>query len=563
MEGMDESFDFVVVGSGGGSMCAGLVMREAGKSVAILEKTDLIGGSTARSGGVMWIPNNPFMRADGVHDSYDQALTYMNATAGQSENAPGSTAERRSTYVSKAPEMVRFLVDQGIKLRRMAYWPDYYDERPGGSAAGRTVVAELFNAAELGAWRTKLRPNWVPLPGTLEELFALPFIKRSWKSRYAALRVGIRSAAARLTGKHWVPAGAALQGRMLKRAIETGVEIRLNSGVSSLIVEEGVVTGVVTTRGGQNWKIGAKLGVLINAGGFAHNQELRDRFIPGTSARWTAASPGDTGEMLLELMRLGAATGQLDERVGNQMVIPPGQENENGDGLVYAAVSSQMDIAKPHSILVDQTGIRYMNECGSYMAFCQNMFKRNEDVPAVPSWWIVDDTYMQTYMFCGTLPGSAKPQAWYDSGFLKKADTIDELAGLCGMEPQALRSTIDRFNAEAEFGRDPEFHRGARKYDNWLGDPFHQPSKTLGPISRGPFYAAHVTPGDVGTFGGVVTDVYGRVLRTDGQPIPGLYATGNTTASVMGRYYPGAGSSIGPAFTWGYVAARHAASLTD
>jgi 3-oxosteroid 1-dehydrogenase len=560
---MDEEFDFVVVGSGGGSMCAGLFMRTAGKSVVILEKTELVGGTTAKAGGVMWIPNNRFMAQDQVEDSFERAMTYMDATAGQSLDAPGASPERRRAYVSQAPEMIDFLVGQGVKLRRIKYYPDYYDDRPGGSVEGRTVVAELFNASELGPWAKKLRPNFLPLPATLDEFFALGNVSRSWKGKATALKVGLRIALAKLTGKQWVTAGAALQGRMLQAALKAGVDIRTDSGVTSLVVEDGAVKGVVTTKDGRPWTIGARNGVLINAGGFSQNQAMRDRYTPGTSVKWTATSPGDTGEMLVELMRIGAVTAQMNERVGNQMSIPPGRENNDGQGVPLVAISGQGNFAKPHAIIVDQSGVRYMNEGGSYMEFCQNMLKRNETVPAVPSWWIVDEQYMRTYMVGGTMAGSPKPKQWYDSGYLKRADTVEDLARLCDIEPASLRGTLDRFNADVAQGRDTQFHRGDRAYDNWLGDPFNRPSESLGDISQGPFYAAPVVPGDVGTYGGVVTDENARVLREDGSPIPGLYATGVTTASVMGRYYPGAGSSIGPSFTWGYVAAKHAANAQN
>jgi len=222
-----------------------------------------------------------------------------------------------------------------------------------------------------------------------------------------------------------------------------------------------------------------------------------------------------------------------------------------------------MDLAKPHAILVDQSGVRYMNEGGSYMEFCMNMRRRHLTVPAIPSWWIMDARFMKTYMFCGTLPASKKPQEWYDSGWLKKAGTIEDLAGLCALDPAVVKATVDGFNAAVRAGRDKEFHRGDRAYDRWLGDPFHRPSATLGTIETAPFYAVPMVPGDVGTYGGVVTDTNARVLREDGTPIEGLYATGTTTASVMGRYYPGAGASLGPSFTWGFVAAKHAANADN
>jgi 3-oxosteroid 1-dehydrogenase len=267
------------------------------------------------------------------------------------------------------------------------------------------------------------------------------------------------------------------------------------------------------------------------------------------------ATPGDTGEMIEEMMRHGAAIAQMEERVGNQQTLPPGAEESEAKPGVQAMTAS------PHCILVDQTGVRYMNEGGSYMEYCKRMLERNKTVPAVPSWAIFDSQYLRKYMLAGTLPGSKKPQQWYDSGYLRNADTIESLARQINVDPGRLKSTVERFNVFVARNHDDDFHRGERAYDRWLGDPFHQPSQTLGTIDEGPFYAVPVVPGDVGTYGGVVTDENARVLRQDGSVIPGLYATGVSTASVMGRSYPGAGSSVGPSFTWGYVAAKHAANI--
>jgi len=560
----DEVFDFVVVGSGGGSMCAGLVMRSLGKSVVVLEKAPRIGGTTSRSGGVMWIPNNPFMKQEGVEDSYEKAMQYMEATAGQSLDAPGTTKERRSAYVTEGPKMIDFLVSQGIKLMRCPSWPDYYDDRPGGSVPGRTVIAELFDTNELGEWRDRLEPNFMVIPAYHFEGFEIALMKSSWKGKAAMFKVGLRIVLAKLTGKCWTSAGGALQGRMMLASLKAGVDLRVNSAVKSFITENGAVKGVVVEKDGKPWRIGSRNGVLVNAGGFSHNQAMRDKYQPGTSARWSAATPGSTGEMILEMETLGAQLGQMEEMVGNQMSIPPGRENPpGGDGIDLSTVGGQMNITKPHSIVVDQSGRRYMNEAGSYMEFCQNLLKRNQTVPALPSWWIVDQQYMDRYMYTGTMPGSKKPQEWYDSGFLKRADTIEGLAGELGIDPAALRQTVDRFNEGARKGGDPEFKRGARAYDNWLGDFHRDGSHTLGPIEEGPFYAAPVVPGDVGTYGGVVTDVNARVLRADGSVIEGLYATGISTASVMGRIYPGAGASVGPSFVWGYIAAKHAANASN
>lgn len=557
MTHFDEESDFVVVGSGGGSMCAALLLRAAGKSVVVLEKTPLIGGTTARSGGVMWIPNNRFMKRDGIADSLEQAKTYLDDIVGDNNDTPGATAERREAYLIEAPRMVDFLVDRGIKLNRVSYWPDYYDDRPGGSEQGRTVVAELFDINELGEWKSRLRPNFLSMMSTLDEMLKLRFIKQSWESKRIAVRMVLRTIGAKLTGKHYVTAGAALQGRMLQASLKCGVEFRTDSTVSELIVEDGAVRGVVTLKGGQPHRMGARLGVLINAGGFARNQAMRDKYQPGTRTEWSQTGEGDTGEMILEMMRHGAAIAQMEEMVGNQVAIPPGMEDVVLKPVVQGVT------AAPHAILVDQSGLRYMNEAGSYMAYCKGMLERHRVVPAVPSWGIMDEQFMRKYMLAGTMPGSKKPARWFEQGFLKKADNIENLAAMIRMEPAVLRGTIERFNGFAARGHDDDFQRGERAYDRWLGDRFHPANASLGAISQGPFYAMEVFPGDVGTYGGVVTDSNARVLREDGSVIAGLYATGISTASVMGRVYPGAGASVGPSFVWGYVAAQHAIRQCD
>jgi len=552
MSNFEETFDFVVVGSGGGSMCAALVMREAGKSVLILEKTSLVGGTTARSGGVMWIPNNPIMKRHGIEDSPEKAMAYLDNIVGDHADAPAATRARRQAYVTEAPRMVDFLLGQGIRLTRVSSWPDYYDERPGGSVPGRTVVAEMFDANLLGPWKNKLRPGFLPAPAMLEEFMRLARLHQSWSAKLLALRVGLRIIAAKLTGKHWLSAGTALQGQMLHVALQTGVEIRTEMPVHELIEAAGQVTGVITVKDGQPWRVGARHGVLVNAGGFAHNQRMRDIYQPGTSAKWTNAAPGDTGEMIEEMMRLGAAVGQMEEMVGYQTTLAPGTENNDVKPPVQSLT------AAPHAILVDQSGVRYMNEGGSYMAYCKGMLERNKSVPAVPSWAVFDSQYIRTYMLAGTRPGRKKPKSWYDEGYLREAATIEELAHRISVEPVALKATIERFNVFVAGNKDDDFHRGDRAYDRWLGDPFHKPSQTLGTIAQPPFYAVPVVPGDVSTFGGVMTDEHARVLRTDSSVIPGLYACGTSSASMMGRAYPGAGSSIGPSFVWGFVAAKHA-----
>jgi 3-oxosteroid 1-dehydrogenase len=500
----------------------------------------------------MWIPNNPFMKRDGVADSPELAMAYLDAAIGEDATALGATRARRRAYIDEAPRMLQFLIDQGVKLTRAAYWPDYYDELPGGCVAGRTVLAQLFNVNELGPWSDKLQPNFMPYPAMLPDIMKMQYIQRSWKIKVLAAKMVIRGALAKLTGKRWVTAGGALQGRMLQAALKQNVDIRLSSPVQELIIDNGAAKGVLTVKDGKPWRVAARLGVLVNAGGFSHNQTMRDQYQPGSSSQRSMAIKGDLGEMIEEMMRHGAAIAQMEEVVGNQQTIPPGAE------VHELKPGAQSTTAKPHAILVDQSGVRYMNEGGSYMAYCKAMYERHKSVPAIPSWAILDSQFFRKYMLAGTFPGTAKPQSWYDKGYLRKADSIEALATELKINPATLKATVERYNGFVANRKDLDFGRGVRAYDHFLGDPFNDPPGTFGAITEGPFYAVPVHPGDVGTYGGVVTDECARVLRQDGSVIAGLYATGISTASVMGRCYAGAGCSIGPSFTFGYLAAKHA-----
>lgn len=548
----DETFDWVVVGSGAGSFASALVMRTAGKSVLILEKTSLVGGTTAKSGGVMWIPCNRFLRADDPDETPEKAITYLDAVCGDSASTPGTSREKRRAYVSEAPRMIDFLVDQGIALERGAkFWPDYYDDMPGGCRTSRTVVARYFDKKALGPeWSAKLRPGFAEVPARLEDGMRKDYWRKNLRIALANLGIGLRMGLAKITGAQWVTAGAALQGRMLQAALKAGVDIRTDAGVRELIVEDGAVVGVITDSGA----IRARLGVLVNAGGFAQNQAMRDAHMPGTRAEWSNTPEGDTGDLHREMARIGAQLAQMDQMVGYQLTPMPGWDRG------YVKPPAQGLTGKPHCILVDQSGVRYMNEGGSYELYCQTMLERNASVPAIPSWAIFDGQYAEAYPI-GGVKMSKYYAMWKDSGFLKEAATPEALAALIDVPPAALRATLDRWNGFVDAGEDADFHRGARQYDQWLGDPFHRPNPALGRIDRAPYYAVPVVPGDVSTYGGAVVDANGRVQRADGSVIAGLYACGVSTASIMGGVYPGAGASIGPSMTFGFIAARHAAGL--
>ena len=560
MADFDETFDWVVVGSGGGSMSSALQMRRIGKSVVILEKTAFVGGTTCKSGGVMWVPNNRFMAQDGEQDSPEAAETYLAALQVLDGNpAPGSTPQKHRAYATQASRMIDFLVGEGVELQRgHHFWPDYYDELPGGCKTTRTVVAKPFNLKELGPWESKLRKGFVEVNATLSEGMQIGHMRTHKGAKKILLKVALRTIRDKLTGKRMTTAGACLQGRMLKASLAAGVDVRVNSGVDELVIEDGRVTGVVTTKDGKPWRIGARLGVLLNAGGFAKNQEMRDRYIPNTRAEWSQVPEGDTGDMHRVVERHGGVLAQMDQMVGFQMTLAPGWEKE------YVAPGAQSITGKPHAILVDQSGLRYMNEGGSYELYCETMLKRHREVPALPSWGILDSQYTAKYNIAGKFLSKGVPKGWIESGYLHKADTIEELAKSIKVDPAVLRSTVDRWNGFARAGVDEDFHRGERNYDNcgYVGDPYSTPG-SIGTIEKGPFYAVPIVPGDVSTYGGLLTDEYSRVLKADGSIIDGLYATGVTTASAMGNVYPGAGASVGPSMAFGWIAARHAAGLDN
>lgn len=559
MDVFDETFDWVVVGSGAGSFISALVMRQAGKSALILEKTEFIGGTTAKSGGVMWIPANRFMLADGDADNAEDAMTYLDALQElDGRPAPGTSRLKRLAYVTQAPRAIDFLIAQGVELDRGGrFWPDYYDELPGGCKTSRTVVAKPFDRNQLGALRDKLRQGFAEHNLTVVEGMEATGHRRTNPSLHRLLaRIAMRTARDKLLGRRFTTAGAALQGRLLKAAREAGAELRLGAPVSELIVDGDVVTGVVTLKDGKPWRIGARLGVLVNAGGFARNQKMRDRYIPGSRAEWSQTPEGDTGDMHRELERVGGILAQMDQMVGFQITPAPGSERS------YVMPGTQAMTGKPHAILIDRTGQRYLNEGGSYELYCQTMLERDAIAPAIPSWAILDRQYVERYQVAGRFIDRKIPSGWRECGYLHMADSLAGLAQSIDVDPAVLAATVARWNGFVARGVDEDFGRGARAYDNcgFVGDPF-SPASALGALEKPPFYAVPVVPGDVSTYGGVVTDERARVVLANGGVISRLYATGVATASVMGNVYAGAGASVGPSLVFGYIAARNAAGI--
>ena len=563
----DESFDFVIVGSGGGSMCASLLLKDLGKRALIVEKQSRVGGSTGYSGGVWWIPNNPLMAREGIADSYEKSRLYLDSAVDRAGNpGPGSSAARREAFLRTGPEIVEFLERKGMLFQRPEGWSDYYDDLPGGEPRSRSLVAKLFNVNELGAWKDRLSMyRGMALPLGSEDFTSLFLAKQTWAGKKMAFKLVWRMLKQKLTGGDYRGGGAAIQGRMLQIALREKLDIWTDCPASELIVDNGRVVGVAVQRNGGTIRVEGKDGVLLNVGGFSRNAAMRRKYGPQPSSDgWTNANPGDTGEMIEAAIGLGAACDLMDEAwwvvtsLGPSQELPEGAIAADGSPIPFM---HHIDLSFPHSMMVDQLGRRFCDEAGAYMEIGQRLYRRHKETgKGIPAWVILESRHRNNYLW-GTAMAGKVPQSWRDSGYMIVAETLEELARKCGIDWSGLRAEVERFNGFCRSGKDEDFNRGGRAFDRYHGDPTVKPNPNLGAIEKGPFYAVRIYPGDVGTSGGVVTDQFGRVLRADGSAIAGLYATGNTTASVMGRCYPGAGASIAASFVFAHLAAKHAAGV--
>ena len=546
----DATVDVVIVGSGGGGMVAALTAADAGASALVLEKQKLLGGSTAMSGGIVWVPNNPVMQAVGVPDSHEDAMVHFEAVVG--DVGPCSSFERREAFLTAGPEMVAFLQQVGVRFVYCRGYSDYYSNAKGGHDLGRGIEPIPFDGRVLGEWRGRLQPGLAQSLGLAvmtNQARALSHYNRSLGSFAVSARVVVRTYAARLRRHALLTNGASLIGQMLQIVIERGVNVWTEAPLEELIVEDGRVVGVRTTRAGAPMSIGARQGVLLASGGFAHNADMRQQYggDQPNRARWSISNPGDTGEVIQEAMRLGAKTDLMDEA----WWLPSPRTGRFGQSTLDQARQ------RPRTIYVDAAGRRFVNESNSYMEVGKEMYARNKTSRAVPCWLIFDDRYRKRYAHQRSSPGRF-PRKLLESGMLKQAWTLEDLAHMCDIDPAGLAETVEGFNENARNGVDPDYGRGESAYNRALGDPNHRVHPCLGPIDEPPYYAVQVVPGDIGTCGGLLTDEHARVIGADDQPIDGLYATGNGTATVMGRHYLGPGASIANTMVFGYVAARHA-----
>jgi len=539
----NEEYDVVVVGSGGGGLVAAITASNHGLKPIIIEKGKVWGGATALSGGGVWVPNNHVSKKAGLKDSEQDGLTYMKEVI--EDRGPGSTNERKRAYVQNGHKMVKFLEDLGMKWVPGIKYPDYYPEKPGGKV-GRSVEGKIFDARLLGEYENTIRTGEIkaPLPLYSGKVASLPKAFTNVRDLSTVLGMFINGFIYKIRGHHAISIGGGLVGRLLKIALDLNVPLKLETPLKDLIVEDGKIVGVQVEKDGKPFYIKSKA-VVLAGGGFERNPELRKKY-HNIGADWTSSSPDNTGDMLFIAEKHQLDTALLDDAWWGPATI-------DGKGhrkfLVY-------ERSMPHSIIVDQTGVRYFNESESYTDAGHAILDRHEENgKAIHSWMIMESSHRNRYLFGDMLPKRTPDEA-IESGFLIKADTIEELAKKCKINYQGLKSTISRFNRFVDKGIDEDFNRGNSVYDNYYGDPTYKKNPNLGSIEKAPFYACKIYPGDLGTKGGIVANEHGQALR-NGAPIDGLYATGNCSASVMGRVYPGPGSAIGSTTVFGYISANH------
>jgi len=556
----DHSVDLLVVGSGAGAMVAALAAYDRGGDPLLIEKSDRYGGSSAMSGGGLWVPNNHLMASAGVTDSPEDAWDYLSGTT-----AGRVSEDRLRTYLDKAPEMAKYLCDHTqVELVALTEYADYYPEVPGSRPGGRALEPINFDARALGDEFLRMREQNIQML-IMGRMFMTVVEARTLLCRTP----GWIGTTLRLMGNYWIDLpwrfkskrdrhlsmGNALVGMLRRSLMDRGVPLWLETPARRLVIEDGRVVGVEAEREGRAIRIRARKGVLLAAGGFESSQAMREKYLPNpTRAEWTCGNPHNTGDAIEMGLAVGAGIDLMDDAWWGPTTVVPGEEH---------ARMLVIEKSLPGSILINARGERFVNEAAPYVDVVKAMYeKHTPEAPAVPASLIFDANFRKKYP-CGPLLQATQQPDWslpkaLKQGYLKKADTLEGLAAQLGIDAEGLKATVAKFNEYARTGVDLDFHRGETVFDRYYGDEKVQPNPCLAPLEKPPFYGLEAFAGELGTKGGLCTDASARVLTEAGEPIPGLYATGNCSASVMGHTYPGAGSTLGPGTTFGYVAAQHA-----
>lgn len=558
----DKEVDVLIVGSGAGGLMSALVASHHNAEVLVIEKDALWGGTSATSGGGIWIPASDQAAAAGFNDSTDDAFTYVRKLS--ADNVPDANIR---AFVDNAAPMLRWMTaNTAISYQAFPY-PDYHAENPGGSPTGfRTHMPLPIDGRVLGKDVANMRfaspaaslfgyLNW-----HFDETYILLFRAKGWWKHLAkSLTRYWLDLPFRLTSRkdRRLTLGNALTGGLRDALNQRNVPLWLNSPMEDLIREDGKVVGVRVKQNGQTLNIRARKGVVLAAGGFDKNKAMRQTHAPlYPNTQLSGGISSNTGDSIRAGMDAGAQTLNLQSTWAAPVFYVPGEDR----GRLCT-----IERALPGCMMVAQDGKRYLNEAASYHIVGQQMARRQAQTgDASPTWFVFDHRYRHSYPVGPLYP--IQPDWLHGKGvrsILKKGSTVAELAKAMGVDPSALEETIESFNTHAANGSDPVFHRGEAAYDKMYGDPRVQPNPCLRPLDQGPFYAMPIYPGDIGTNGGLLTNDKAQVLDTQGQPISGLYAIGNNAASAMGESYPGAGVTLGPALTFGYLAARHITGAND
>ncbi|UYN97094.1 MAG: FAD-dependent oxidoreductase [Enhydrobacter sp.] len=556
--------DLLVVGSGAAGFSAALAGKDAGLDVLMIEKEPLFGGTTSYSAGVIWIPGNRHGRALGIADSKEDALTYLQHEAGNRLNA-----ELAHAFLDNCNPAVEFLENNThVRYIAVPIWADYHPTKPGAAQGGRSLLPEPFDGRRLGKRFAELRPplrTMMAFGGMMVGRGDLPHVFNLTRSARSMLHVAglvARYAVDRLSHHRGtrLSNGNALIAAMALSAFERGIELRLSTPVVELVSRDGRVTGVIVERDGRREEIAARRGVVLACGGFPANAELQQRYyghVRNGHSHRSAPPSGNRGD---GIRLAGAVGGTLAEDVAHAAAwVPVSLMPQPGGGTL--PFPHFFDRGKPGYIAIDPAGRRFANEAVSYHDFVPAMVESCRERADTHCWLLCDHRAIRRYGMGGIGPTPMPLGPHLRSGYLVGAPSWPELAGRIGVDAAVLQQTVARYNEGAARGEDREFGKGTDAYHRFNGDPNHEgPNPCIAPLARAPYYAMKLVPGDIGTFLGLRVDGSARVLDTAGRPIPGLYAAGNDMTSVMGGTYPGAGITIGPALTFGYIAARHAAA---
>jgi 3-oxosteroid 1-dehydrogenase len=530
-------------------MTAALTAAKRGLSVVVVEKAAVFGGSLARSGSGIWIPNNSVILAAGVPDTAAKATEYLAAVVG--DVVP---ADRQAAFLSNGPSMIDFVMASSpLKFQWMQGYSDYYPELPGGMPNGRSIEPTMLDGHVLGTELANLNPAYIPTPAGLvvysDDYKWLELSAVNAKGAAVAAECLARGTEAALLGQAPLTMGQATAAGLRRGLQEANVPVWLSTPLVSLNIVNGTVTGVVIDASGTNVLVNATGGVIIAAGGFEHNAAMRAEYQQqpiGTS--WTVGAASNTGDGILAGQAAGAALALMDDAWWGPAIPLPGEP--------YFCLAERTE---PGGLMINAAGERFTNEAAPYSDVVHAMYKLNPTAPDIPAWLITDQNYRDRYLFQEVAPLLPYPASWYSAGAAFQSPTLAGLATAIGVPAANLEATVTRFNGFAATGTDSDFSRGVSFYDHYYTDPAVTPNSCLAPLKLPPYYAFKIVPSDLGTKGGIVTDATARALNASGTVIPGLYAAGNSSAAVMGHSYAGAGSTIGPAMTFGYIAANHIA----